>query len=120
MSPFLIIFVWGVATKQFHPKYLMELPPSLEKVQWPLFFSTIVWGYGGYDDVGNIVEEMENPRKQFPKALGLLIILSIISYLAAFAGAVSAQSNYSHWKEGYFSEVAFNVRKQPHKKATPL
>lgn len=70
----------------------------------------VVWGYGGYDDVGNIAEELENPQKQFPRAMIILIFLSIISYMAAFIGPVSLQNNYGQWVDGYFANVAATVR----------
>jgi len=109
MAPFFVIFIWTIVKKDYVAKDFLMLPPDLKKVNWPLFINTLVWSYGGYDDVGNIVEELKEPKKQFPRAMTLLIILSIGTYLISIIGTISIDNHYGQWEEGYFAIVAFEL-----------
>jgi len=92
--------------KEIHPSYFGYQPPNFAAVPWSLFINTIVWGYGGYDDVGNIAEELDNPQKQFPRAMVILIILSVVSYAFGLLAAVGLNNDYANWQDGTFSTVA--------------
>jgi amino acid transporter len=71
--------------------------------------NTVLWGYGGYDALGNVVEELQNPQKNIARAMILLILSSTLTYLVALLGAVSIDSNYSQWSTGYFVIIAKEV-----------
>jgi len=65
--------------------------------------------------LGSIVEEVKNPEKNFIRAMFWLIGMSICTYLIAFLGAVSLDTNYDNWESGYFSVVAENLGGYPFK-----
>ena len=55
-----------------------------------------LWLYSGYEQLSTVAEEVENPQKAYPRALALVVPLSIAAYfLPTFAGLGSA----GHWEK---------------------
>jgi amino acid transporter len=56
-----------------------------------------------------VAGDVENPQRTYPRALALVIPLSIATYfLPPFAG-LAALGNWSQWKDGYFSTAALLI-----------
>lgn len=65
-----------------------------------------LWLYSGYEQLSTVAEEVENPQKAYPRALAVVVPLSIAAYfLPAFAGLASA-GNWEKWHAGFFSDAA--------------
>ena len=65
-----------------------------------------LWLYSGYEQLSTVADEVENPQKAYPRALALVVPLSIAAYfLPTFAGLASA-GNWDKWHTGFFSEAA--------------
>ena len=65
-----------------------------------------LWLYSGYEQVSTVAEEVVEPQKAYPRALALVVPLSIAAYfLPAFAGLASA-GNWDKWHAGFFSDAA--------------
>ena len=68
-----------------------------------------LWLYSGYEQLSTVAEEVENPQRAYPRALALVVPLSIAAYfLPTFAGLASA-GNWEQWRTGYFSEAAKTI-----------
>lgn len=65
-----------------------------------------LWLYSGYEQLSTVAEEVENPQRAYPRALALVVPLSIAAYfLPTFAGLASA-GHWENWHTGYFSDAA--------------
>ena len=65
-----------------------------------------LWLYSGYEQLSTVAEEVENPQKAYPRALAMVVPLSIAAYfLPTFAGLGSA-GHWDEWGTGFFSEAA--------------
>jgi amino acid transporter len=65
-----------------------------------------LWLYSGYEQLSTVAEEVENPQRAYPRALALVVPLSIAAYfLPTFAGLASA-GNWEQWHTGFFSDAA--------------
>jgi amino acid transporter len=65
-----------------------------------------LWLYSGYEQLSTVAEEVENPQRAYPRALALVVPLSIAAYfLPALAGLASA-GHWENWHTGYFSDAA--------------
>jgi len=65
-----------------------------------------LWLYSGYEQLSTVAEEVENPQRSYPRALALVVPLSITAYfLPALAGLASA-GNWDQWHTGFFSDAA--------------
>jgi amino acid transporter len=65
-----------------------------------------LWLYSGYEQLSTVAEEVENPQRAYPRALALVVPLSMAAYfLPTFAGLASA-GNWEKWHTGFFSDAA--------------
>ncbi|MGC2479318.1 MAG: APC family permease, partial [Candidatus Sulfotelmatobacter sp.] len=65
-----------------------------------------LWLYSGYEQLSTVAEEVENPQRAYPRALAVVVPLSIAAYfLPALAGLASA-GEWQNWHTGYFSNAA--------------
>ena len=65
-----------------------------------------LWLYSGYEQLSTVAEEVENPQRAYPRALAVVVPLSIAAYfLPALAGLASA-GNWEKWHTGYLSDAA--------------
>ncbi len=68
-----------------------------------------LWLYSGYEQLSTVAEEVENPQRTYPRALALVVPLSIAAYfLPTLAGLASAGS-WQNWHTGYFSVAAKQI-----------
>ena len=65
-----------------------------------------LWLYSGYEQLSTVAEEVENPQRAYPRALAMVVPLSIAAYfLPAIAGLGSA-GKWEQWHAGFFSDAA--------------
>lgn len=53
-----------------------------------------------------MAEEVENPQRTYPRALALVVPLSIATYFLPTFAALATLGNWEQWKDGYFSTAA--------------
>jgi amino acid transporter len=65
-----------------------------------------LWLYSGYEQLSTVAEEVEDPQRAYPRALALVVPLSIAAYfIPTFAGLASA-GRWEKWHTGFFSDAA--------------
>jgi amino acid transporter len=65
-----------------------------------------LWLYSGYEQLSTVAEEVDNPQRAYPRALAIVVPLSIAAYfLPTLAGLASADHS-EQWHTGYFSDAA--------------
>jgi len=107
--PVIAMVVLGLA-KWHHNPFEPWIPPNqpFSKV-FGVGLALVIWGYSGYEQLSSVAEDVENPSRTYPRALALVIPLSIATYfLPVFAG-LAALGNWQQWKDGYFSTAAFLI-----------
>src|ERR1700723_4447080 len=68
-----------------------------------------LWLYSGYEQLSTVAEEVDNPQRSYPRALALVVPLSIATYfLPSLAGLASA-GDWQKWHTGYFSDAAQHI-----------
>jgi amino acid transporter len=65
-----------------------------------------IWLYSGYEQLSTVAEEVENPRRNYPLALALVVPLSIATYFLPTFASLAALGNWQVWGDGYFSTAA--------------
>jgi amino acid transporter len=65
-----------------------------------------IWLYSGYEQLSTVAEEVENPQRSYPRALALVVPLSIATYFLPTFAALAALGNWQQWKDGYFPTAA--------------
>jgi amino acid transporter len=107
--PVIAMVVLGLA-KWHHNPFVPFVPPNQQ-------FATVfgvglylgIWLYSGYEQLSTVAEEVENPQRTYPRALALVVPLSMATYFLPTFGALAALGNWQDWKDGYFSTAALLI-----------
>ncbi len=65
-----------------------------------------LWLYSGYEQVSSVAEEVQNPQKTYPRALALVVPLSIAAYFLPTLAGLGSAGNWQDWRTGFFSDAA--------------
>jgi len=104
--PIIVMTTIGLA-KFHHNPFLPLVPPQqpFSKV-FGVGLALGLWLYAGYEQVSSVAEEVENPKRNYPLALAIVVPLSMATYfLPTFAG-LGALNNWQAWRTGSFPSVA--------------
>lgn len=105
LAPFLLFFGFAarfITADRVFAKY----PPEQGSPRLAGLLSTVIWQFSGFDTVAALSEETKNPRKTFPLAMFLTVILVTVVYLLPSMAGVCAEPDVSKWVSGAFSTVA--------------
>jgi amino acid transporter len=65
-----------------------------------------LWLYSGYEQLSTVAEEVENPQRAYPRALALVVPLSIAAYFLPTLAGLASAGRWENWHTGYFSDAA--------------
>jgi len=103
-----IAVMCAMAAMQWHHNPFVPLiPPHVPKFQvLGVGLALGIWLYSGYEQMSSVAEEVENPQRSYPRALALVVPLSMATYFLPTLFALAALGNWQDWTTGYFSEAA--------------
>ncbi|MBA4394829.1 MAG: hypothetical protein C0407_14860 [Desulfobacca sp.] len=104
LAPFLLMIMLGAL--QIKPAHWLA---SQEKVNWAMLLNILLWNTSGWDNIGCCAEEIEKPGKNYPRALAFTVGLVTLLYLLPIAVGVSADTNWSLWRVGFFPKIAAQI-----------
>jgi amino acid transporter len=107
--PVIAMVVIGFA-KWHHNPFVPLVPPNqpFSKV-FGVGLALGIWLYSGYEQLSSVAEDVENPQRAYPRALALVIPLSIATYFLPPVAALAALGNWQQWNDGYFSTAALLI-----------
>ena len=56
-----------------------------------------LWLYSGYEQLSTVAEEVENPRRNYPLALALVVPMSMATYFLPTFASLAALNNWQDW-----------------------
>jgi amino acid transporter len=65
-----------------------------------------LWLYSGYEQLSTVADEVENPQRAYPRALALVVPLSMAAYFLPTLTGLASAGNWQQWHTGYFSDAA--------------
>ena len=65
-----------------------------------------LWLYSGYEQLSTVAEEVEDPQKAYPRALAVVVPLSMAAYFLPTLAGLASAGNWEKWHTGYFSDAA--------------
>jgi amino acid transporter len=68
-----------------------------------------LWLYSGYEQLSTVAEEVDNPQRSYPRALALVVPLSIATYFLPTLAGLAAGGDWQKWHTGYFSDAAQHI-----------
>lgn len=104
--PVVALIVMGLA-KWHHNPFVPFVAPNqpLNKI-FGVGLAFGLWLYSGYEQLSTVAEEVENPKRTYPRALALVVPLSIATYFLPTIASLASVGNWQDWKDGYFSTAA--------------
>ena len=68
-----------------------------------------LWNYLGWDTLSTIAEEVEEPRKSYPRAMLIALPLITVFYFLSVAAGLAGTPNPSKWTEDSWPAIAASV-----------
>jgi len=65
-----------------------------------------LWLYSGYEQLSTVAEEVENPQRAYPRALAVVVPLSIAAYFLPTIAGLASAGHWDQWHTGFFSDAA--------------
>jgi amino acid transporter len=102
----LIMCVMSARMWHYNP-FLPVIPPHKPVFQvFGIGLALGLWLYAGYEQVSSVAEEVEDPQRNYPRALAWVVPLSMATYVLPTACALAALGDWEKWNTGYFSQAA--------------
>jgi amino acid transporter len=111
-APFIVMIVIAIAKYIANPKpfWLPVTPPDTNVVgALGVGLFVVMWNYLGWDGISTVIDEVDNPKKNIPKAMLFAIPLVIIAYLFPVAAGLYGSSDWKGWEAGQFPNIAASV-----------
>ena len=104
--PVMTMIVLGLVRWHFNPFTPWVVPHQATFRIFGVGLALGLWLYSGYEQLSTVAEEVENPQRTYPRALAVVVPLSMAAYfLPTFAGLASA-GHWQEWHTGFFSDAA--------------
>ena len=107
LIPLLIITVLGIANlisgniNPFSPFMPEDAQPGTAIA---VGLAIVMWSYCGFDQVGLIAGEIQEPSKTIPKAMTVSMIVITLAYILPLLGAMATQG-WEFWTAGSFVDI---------------
>ena len=110
LAPFVIMTVIGLFNMSHNP----FVPLTYEDVGlFPAFGAglfVVMWNYMGWDGLSTVAGEIENPKRDYPRALLILIpAITLIYLLPTLVALAVGGTDDIEWTAGAFNVIAENV-----------
>jgi len=114
MSVFVLVVVAALcavaAMKWQHNPFTPMVPPRVPPFQvFGVGLALGLWLYSGYEQVSSVAEEVENPQRNYPIALAIVVPLSVATYFLPTMFSLAALGDWQKWHTGYFSDAALLI-----------
>lgn len=104
--PVITMIVMGLL-KWHHNPFLPFVPPHQPKFKiFGVGLALGLWLYSGYEQLSTVAEEVENPQRAYPRALALVVPLSIAAYFLPTLAGLASAGEWQNWHTGFFSDAA--------------
>ncbi len=67
--------------------------------------TVVIWNFSGWENLSVVAGEIENPRRNYGRAIALALPLVTIGYLLPLAVSLSGATSTAAWRLGYFVEI---------------
>ncbi|MFZ2514815.1 MAG: APC family permease [Candidatus Lutibacillus vidarii] len=110
LLPFLIVVLVGLFRTQFNPAQPFVPDGISPAAAFGAGLFVIMWNYSGWDGLSTVAGDIDNPRKNYPKALAITIPMITLIYLIPTVislGVVGTED--VEWTAGAFTLIAEGV-----------
>ncbi len=106
LLPVAVLCVIGLFQWHHNP-FVPVVPPHRPLFQvFGVGLALGLWLYSGYEQLSTVAEEVENPQRTYPRALAVMVPMSIATYLLPTLICLAALGQWENWHTRYFSTAA--------------
>jgi amino acid transporter len=105
VTPF-VLFVAFAAGFMTPDRVFAKFPVGVDGPNIGQLLATVMWQFSGFDTLAALSAETINPRRTFPLAMFMTVILVTAVYLLPTIAGLSAQPDVREWSSGAFAKVA--------------
>lgn len=109
LIPVAVFTVLGFWRGEHSPWQPLQPPAAQWDQVYGVGLALALWIYSGYEQLSSVTEEVEEPRRNFPRALAIVVPLAILSFWLPLAAGLSALGNWQEWDTGYLVTAAGRV-----------
>ena len=104
--PVITMVVMGFRHWHYNPFTPMLVPHQATFKIFGVGLALGLWLYSGYEQLSTLAEEVENPQRSYPRALALVVPMSIAAYFLPTLVGLGSAGHWSDWHTGFFSDAA--------------
>jgi len=106
LVPTLIFTVLGFTHAQSNPLHPWFPPDKPWQQSFGDGLALGLWVYSGYEQLSTVTEEVENPARNFPLALAIVVPLAVLSFVLPFAAGLASVGQWQTWDVNHFVPAA--------------
>ncbi|CAM9248438.1 unnamed protein product [Pylaiella littoralis] len=119
LLPFVVFVLWGLPDCTMPESWLSPPDGGWGAIRWGTYLNVMFWNLNYWDSASSFAGEVENPGKNYPRALLACVALVVFCYglpilvgtgAASVAAAAAADGGdgvrWSLWEDGYFADIA--------------
>jgi amino acid transporter len=99
--PVVVFIVMGFHQAHFNPFHPFFPTGRPWQGAFGVGLAIALWSYSGYEQLSTVIEEVENPARNFPIGLAIVVPLAIGIYVVTLAAGLAALGNWPEWETGY-------------------
>jgi amino acid transporter len=99
--PLVVFVVLGFHHAHFNPFHPFFPTGRPWQGAFGLGLAIALWSYSGYEQLSTVIEEVENPARNFPIGLAIVVPLTVAIYVITLAAGLAALGNWREWETGY-------------------
>ncbi len=109
LAPILVMSAIALARAHHNPFAPLTPPHKPFSQVFGIGLALGVWLYSGYEQLSTVAQEVDNPRRNYPLALAIVVPMSIATYFLPTATSLAALNNWQDWEGSYFSKAALLI-----------
>jgi amino acid transporter len=106
LVPVTIFTALALARTRFHPFVPLLAPGKPWRETFGVGLALALWIYSGYEQLSTVAGEVEQPERNFPRALAIVVPLAIVTFFLPVAAGLAAVGNWQNWQTGYLVMAA--------------
>ncbi len=109
VSPFAALAIVGLP-RLVH--FEMPTPPLFGPDPWAALaagLTVVIWNFSGWENLSVVSAEIENPRRNYLRAIAIAMPIIVAGYILPLAVSVSGATTAAGWRTGSFSHVGYAI-----------
>ncbi|HSB76927.1 MAG TPA: APC family permease [Terriglobales bacterium] len=106
LVPVAIFTIQGFAHARFNPFHPLLAAGKSWRETFGVGLALALWIYSGYEQLSTVSGEIEQPERNFPRALAIVVPLAVVTFFLPIAAGLAALGNWQAWETGYIVQAA--------------